>query len=62
MKVNLESKNNIADVYKILDKVKEDAQADRVAAKKQENFNAAVYYQGKIAAVNEITEKLMVWE
>lgn len=40
----------------LVEKVKETAREDRAKFKKMGNENAAVYFQGKIAACNELLE------
>ena len=45
-------------LFDILEKVKNAAEKDRAVAKKNGNYNAAVYFQGKIVACNEIQELL----
>ena len=44
--------------FNILEQVKSAAEKDRAVAKKNGNYNAAVYFQGKIVACNEIQELL----
>lgn len=45
-------------IMDILEKVKNTAEKDRMLSKKQGSYNAAVYFQGKIVACNEIQELL----
>ena len=44
------------DFIKLVEKIKGTARKDRCDSKKRGNENAAVYFQGKIAACNEILE------
>lgn len=45
-------------IMDILEKVKNTAEKDRTFSKEQGNYNAAVYFQGKIVACNEIQDLL----
>ena len=45
-------------ILDILDEVKSAAEKDRTLAKADGNYNAAVYFQGKIVACNEIKEAI----
>ena len=50
--------NDSKELEYIIQEVKDTAEKDRILAKKQGNYNAAVYFQGKIVACNEILELL----
>ena len=45
-------------LFDILEKVKNTAEKDRMFSKEYGNYNAAVYFQGKIVACNEIKDAL----
>ena len=46
-------------ILDILDEVKSAAEKDRTFSKEHGNYNAAVYFQGKIVACNEIKEAIL---
>lgn len=45
-------------VYDCINAVKRNAEEDRALAKQKENYSTSVYFQGKIAACNELLELL----
>ena len=50
--------NDSKELECIIQEVKDTAEKDRMFSKEHGNYNAAVYFQGKIVACNEIQDLL----